>query len=204
MSLTGGLHAAQSILAGAVRQAAGALGVNLYKYTSDRRFLEGVIFPYLAAAPDIDRILFVGCAWYTAHYPSIFAHKALTTLDLDPHVRAFGAARHITGHLERIGAHFEPGTLDAIVASGVIGWGLNEPAAIELALGACVDALRPGGLLILGWNDVPNRRPIIPREARAVAAVAPFDFPPIGRSAHLCAGANRHTFDFFTKPEPTR
>ncbi len=130
--------------------------------------------------------------------------ETLTTLDLDPHVRAFGAARHITGHLERIGAHFEPGTLDAIVASGVIGWGLNEPAAIELALGACVDALRPGGLLILGWNDVPNRRPIIPREARAVAAVAPFDFPPIGRSAHLCAGANRHTFDFFTKPEPTR
>ena len=50
-------------------------------------------------------------------------------------------------------------SFDVVVANGVIGWGLNEQAGFEQMMAQCHRVLKPGGLLILGYNDTPERAP---------------------------------------------
>src|ERR1700756_174591 len=48
------------------------LGLPVPMHTEDRRVLEQVIFPHFLALPGVDRVLFVGCDWYTKHYERAF------------------------------------------------------------------------------------------------------------------------------------
>ncbi|MFI5000571.1 MAG: methyltransferase, partial [Reyranellales bacterium] len=41
---------------------------------------------------------------------------------------------------------------DCIVFNGVFGFGIDSPDDMRRAVKAMHDALRPGGLLIVGWN----------------------------------------------------
>jgi hypothetical protein len=41
---------------------------------------------------------------------------------------------------------------DTVVLSGVFGLGVNDVAAQDSAIAACAAILKPGGLLVLGWN----------------------------------------------------
>ena len=166
----------------------------------DRRVLETQILPWFAERPEYARVLFVGCDWYTKPYEKHFGAREYWTLEVDPRRRAFGATRHVTDGLERLAAHFEPGYFDLILCNGVVGWGLNEAAAVEAAFEACATRLRAGGVLVLGWNDLPERRPFPLEESPALSRLVPLVFPPLGAVRHETATRNRHVFAFFQRP----
>jgi SAM-dependent methyltransferase len=172
----------------------------------DRRVLERTIFPYLLTRDDCHRILFVGCRWYTRRYRGLLAGKEYVTVDRDPKQARHGARRHITDSMENLEAHFGPGTLDAIVCNGVVGWGLDDRAAIERAFAASYRCLRSGGLLIVGWNDTPRRGGRVAGgpdtfvdSCRALERFDRFTFPGIESWRYRTKTWNRHVFDFYVK-----
>ena len=67
-------------------------------------------------------------------------------------------------------------------------------------MAACVAALSPGGMLLLGWDDVPEKLPAPIDEIqalRALRSLAPDGF----EHAVIETGTyTRHTFGFWQKP----
>lgn len=185
----------------ALRHIPMSFGVDLYKRTEDRRILEERIFPYFVAHREYSKILFVGCAWYTRGYAAIFKNKEYQTLEIDPREGKYGARHHITDSLENLSLYFEEGELDLIVCNGVFGWGLNEKSSIEKAFPGCFRCLRPGGVFVLGWNDIPERRPFLLEECQGLKLFQPFVFAPLSTAQYLTATSNRHTYNFFVKAE---
>jgi SAM-dependent methyltransferase len=176
-----------------------AFGIELYKHTEDRQVLEEVIFPYFVPLSQFSKILFVGCAWYTRGYRAKFKNKDYQTLEIDPAESKYGAKKHIIDSIENINHHFHDGELDLIICNGVFGWGLNEKTSIEEAFQGCYRSLRPGGVFILGWNDIPLRCPLLLSECEGLQLFQPFVFPPLATAQYLVANSSRHTYNFFIK-----
>lgn len=168
--------------------------------TEDRRLLESAILPWFAERSQYRRVLFVGCDWYTHHYERFFAEREYWTLERDPRRRRFGGRRHVTDTVVNIGEHFVEESIDLVVLNGVLGWGLDTPDDAEAALGACASRLARGGVLILGWNDVPTLRVLHLDDSPALDALRAWPFPPSRTSRWLVAGRLRHTYDFYWKP----
>jgi len=180
-------------------------GIDIRKKRRDRVVLETVIFPELLLKPEYRRILFVGCAWYTLHYPRLFARKEFSTLEIDPRNACFGAARHHIDSCEHVDRYYEPGTLDCIVCNGVFGFGLNDPDAIERTFLGMHRVLRPAGLLVFGWNDMPATRPMPIDGIHSLQHFEPVEFPPLGCSVYHSDSGNGHRFHFLRNlpPPPT-
>lgn len=181
-----------------LQRALTALGLDKRR-RADRRLLEGVILPWLLAQASWQRVLFVGCAWYTQRYHPLFQHKDYWTLEADPRAARYGAPRHITGRLEQLPAFMAPESLDVIVCNGVVGWGLDAPEAVEAAVVACHATLRRGGLLLLGWNATARRKGAVLAQATALQRFAPLPCPPLGASVVRTGSINRHVYGFFEK-----
>jgi hypothetical protein len=171
------------------------LGVPLRLNSPDRVVLEQQILPYFAASADFRRVLFVGCDWYTQSYERLFRGKDYVTIEIDATRRPFGAKRHIVGSLADLGSHFTPRALDLIVCNGVFGWGLDAKDDCAKAFAECAAALRVGGVLVLGWDDVPEHRPFDPMPLLERAGFRPSVFPPLGAARHT---VERHVYDFLT------
>jgi hypothetical protein len=189
--LTAAVLGAWRSLRAAVRSLAGA---DAGRPTADRRVLEGEILPWLGRRDDVRRVLFVGCARYTRAYDRHFPQADFWTLDPAPRRRRWGGEHHIVDGLEHLQRHVPAATFDAIVCNGVLGWGLNGRADAEAAFDACHAALRAGGELIVGWNDVAPRNRVRPE---SLAALARFEQLPLpGRASRelRIAGAHRHVF----------
>ena len=163
----------------------------------DRRVLEQTIFPYLLGRDDFQRILFVGCHWYTWHYNTLFANKDYTTLEIDPARRRYGTKKHITDSIENITAHYADESLDVVMLLGVIGWGLDDAGTTDRSIAGIHQCLRPGGALILGCDDVPEHRPFPLADLDALKRFTPWTFPPLGVDEYRCDSDLRHTFSFF-------
>jgi LmbE family N-acetylglucosaminyl deacetylase len=170
--------------------------------TPDRCILEQRILPFLAADNTHSKVLFVGVDWYTQRYRDLFRSKNLTTIDVDSQKVGFGATEHIVDSLVNLGSHVADGTFEVIVCNGVIGFGLNDSSSIERAIDACWRALRSGGRLVLGWNNVARYRPIRPENIEALKRFAKWQFPPLNASRYAVERSLlRHTFDFYSKEE---
>lgn len=165
----------------------------------DRRLLEDRLLPALAAAPTIRRTLFCGSAAYTQHYEKIFRGGEFWTLDPHPRLRRYGARRHIVDRLQNLLRNDVGGEFDLIVCNGVIGWGLDDARDIEDAMAACHLALRQGGCLLLGWNDVYPRNRVRPKDVTALRRFEHIGFRGFPR--HIVVdGPECHVYDFFRKP----
>lgn len=187
-------------IAETVGRVAARFGADVYQRTDDRRILETVILPHFSDAADHQKILFVGCDWYTRGYRRFFPDKDYWTLDIDPRKRKYGSDRHIIDSVAHVGRHFAPGALDLIVCNGVIGWGLNDRQEIETAFRECHRCLRPGGIFLLGWNDVPEHRPLAPADSASLRLFDAHVFPPLGVPHLLTDNPNRHSYNFYAKP----
>ena len=174
-----------------------AIGVPLRLSSPDRAILEREILPYFIASTEFRRVLFVGCDWYTQRYERLFRGKEYVTIEVDPARRPFGAKRHIVGSLADLGRHFKRGELDLILCNGVFGWGLDSRDESSRAFAACATALRTGGVLLIGWDDVPEHRPFDPMTLPELARLRPWVFPPAGAARRT---VERHVYDFFTTP----
>lgn len=177
-----------------------ALGLPNPIVTPDRQVLEQVILPAYAGRTDIRAVLFVGCDWYTRHYEKMFDGKTYWTIDPDRWKRQFGSRRHHVIGMQEIGSHFAPASLDLIVCNGVFGWGLNDRADIERAFDGCFASLREGGHLVLGWNNIAERRPLALDSVISLGRFKPEIFPALGVAHHVATPETGHTFDFYVKP----
>ncbi len=185
-----------------VRAARSAVGLETRLETEDRRVLEEEILPFFAKRDACRRILFVGCDWYTTGYEKDFAGREFWTIEIDPDRAKYGAERHVTGSVVNLGEHFPEGHFDLLVLNGVLGWGLNDVAEAERALAACARSLAPSGVLLIGWNDVPEKKLIEPRGSEALRSLERWPFPPLGTDRHVVPGRAGHTYDFFRAPAP--
>lgn len=177
----------------------GLAGLNTALSTPDRQVLDRVILPALLTERSYRRVIFVGCDWYTRHYEAMFSNHDYWTVEVDPARARFGAAQHLIAPMIQIGNHFPKGSVDLIICNGVIGWGLNDPSEIDASLAACAEALRPGGVLLLGWNDIPEKRVVALDAVRALRAFGPFAIA--GQTVFRTATYNRHTFSLYQKAE---
>ncbi|ART63848.1 methyltransferase domain-containing protein [Kushneria marisflavi] len=175
-------------------------GVRLRYPYRDRIMFENHILPAIAGDDSIRRVLMVGCGWYTHHYPSLLGDTEVTTIDLDAAKRPFGGDSHIVGNLTMLGDHIPDEGLDAVLCNGVLGWGLNELADVEQAFTACIDCLRPGGLLLLGWNDHPPYNRVSPEDIPAFAQLEPVRVPGLDAHRVVALPRNQHCFQAFRKP----
>ena len=177
-----------------------ALGLPNPMRNADREALEQVILPAYARRDDMQAVLFVGCDWYTRHYEKMFGGKRYATIDPDPWKRQFGARDHAVIGMEAIDPHFSAASFDLIVCNGVFGWGLNNRGDVERAFDGAFSRLRDGGHFILGWNDLPERRPLPLESLSSLARFRPEPFPALGSARYRVPADNGHTFDFHVKP----
>jgi len=174
-------------------------GIDVRKKRADRKLLEQVIFPELLANQTYQQILFVGCAWYTLHYPNLFRDREFITMEINPEEACYGASKHIVDSCENLAQHFNPNSLDVVVFNGVYGCGLNELNAINRTLHAIHRSTRPDGLFIFGWNDLPSMAPYRFEQLSGLNAFEPFAFPPLNKTIHESDSKNRHRFHFYRK-----
>jgi SAM-dependent methyltransferase len=184
---------------GVVRSAKRALGMLSYLKTDDRQVLEQVILPYFAQSPECSKILFVGTAWYTEGYNALFRGKDYWTIELDPSQAKYGSRHHIIDSIENVNQHFQPNQFDLIICNGVFGWGLNDQPNVEVAFTHCFNLLHEGGILVLGWNDVPAHCPFPLGSCEALKLWQPFVFSPLATAQYRTTAKNRHTFNFYIK-----
>jgi hypothetical protein len=119
----------------------------------DRQFMEAQIFPWLARG-NVKHLLSIGCRNYSAHYQRVLARRGirLTTSDIDPDARRFGAKRHLTADVTLLKPSDFDEPFDAILFNGVIGFGLDEQPAIDNGLAALAALVPAGAPMISGWN----------------------------------------------------
>ncbi len=175
----------------------GLFGLPTALQTPDLKVLDNVILPPLIQDPACRRVVFVGCDWYTRHYEDMFAGRDYWTIEVDPARAHFGARQHVVGPMVEIGERLAAGSVDLILCNGVIGWGLNDPAEIDASLRACGKALREGGVLLLGWNDIPEKRVA---DLDSIPALREFHpFKVAGQAVFQTDTYNRHTFSLYRK-----
>ena len=183
-----------------------SLGVPVPLRTEDRRVLECIILPFFADQPDFRCIVFVGCAHYTRSYERLFRKsQKFITIDHSPETKSFGARHHFVAPMGDLDQLLEPASVDLVVCNGVVGWGLNERGDVERSFEAAFTILRPGGVLLVGWNDEPPHNLLPPGECTVLGRFERYDFEPLQtceyRVNSLPAGEdNTHVYNFYRKP----
>ena len=167
----------------------------------DRRILNDVILPAILANLEYRRILFVGCAWYTRHYGEQFSERDFSTIDVDERVKKFGSQHHVVGSMTELSRHFGMGSLDVLICNGVLGFGLDTVDGAEQAFREAYLCLRPGGLLVIGWDDVDGFRPVHLDDLASIRCFVPHVFPPFTSWRYPTFSRLRHTFDFYLRPD---
>jgi len=128
----------------------------------DGKYFEFSIIPFLAQI-GAKNVLFVGCRAYTQHYPRLFEEQGITlfTCDIDPFSERYGSpGRHRTIDVCVISPQVFPVAFDAVVLSGVIGFGVDTVPQIESAALALASLLAPGSILVQGWNSDRSSDPL--------------------------------------------
>jgi SAM-dependent methyltransferase len=168
--------------------------------TPDRVVLERQILPSFATDPSLRSLLFVGCGRYTRHYAALFAPatERFRTLDIDPRRACFGNTGHVVAALQDVEQHLPAASLDGVVCNGVYGFGIYDRDELAKALRASFAVLRPGGTLVLGWNDVAAFAPFDPLEV-ALAAGFVRDPTLLGAWRVATDTPTRHTFDTYIR-----
>lgn len=188
------------LLAKMIRRIRRIMGLPVPLMSLDRKILEDLILPAYAEREEIRDVLFVGVRDYTAHYQMLLPNRNYYTLDKDESARRWGARQHFTDGVENLAKHFTENSLDLIILNGVFGWGLDRFDECESAFSACYSCLRPGGELMLGWNNVPEHLPVSLDSITALGHFEKVVFNNLGVHRFETETSNNHTFDFYRKP----
>ena len=164
----------------------------------DRDILEKIIFPALCKDSKDQKILFVGCEWYTSHYKNFFIDQDFWTIDFNKSVARFGSENHIVDKLENLDIHFSEADFDIIICNGILGFGTDNPINTKIVFEKCFSCLKPKGLFILGWNEHHQRKDD-PRDIDSLKKFSPFVFPALNSDRYYVKNGSSHIFDFYLK-----
>lgn len=165
----------------------------------DRNLLDNKILPWFAGQKSVQKVLFVGCDYFTVHYPGIFPNAEFWTIEPDPAKAKYGSKNHLVGFLQDLCRFVPAGSFDLIIFNGVFGWGLNKREDIEGSFTACFSCLTPGGFLVFGWNNMEDRIPVPLESIKALKLFQPFSIPGMGNWRIETNSHNKHVFDFYIK-----
>jgi len=169
------------------------------KEFEDRNVLEEIIFPYILAYHNPGTILDIGREDYQHFYNYFFEGKILWTIDNDKKHAKYGAKNHIIDGVENLEQHFkEKNYFDFILMNGVFGWGLNEENKIEQTINSIYNLLSKNGVFVMGWNDIPELKPMDLEKIKALKKFKAYNFPPLKSSQFKCINGE-HTYNFFIK-----
>jgi SAM-dependent methyltransferase len=163
-----------------------------FESLASRRFMENDVLLWVRDRSA--RILFVGTASYTHHYAKLFAadDDQLTTMDINSAMSVWGAPNHIVGPIQEILRFRSPGTFDSVILNGVFGFGVNDTAEMRRTVEAIHAVLKPGGLLIVGWNKDLHADPNV--LGLYDGLFTPGDATPWGR--RVTYESETHVYDF--------
>ena len=126
----------------------------IVKAYPDRRYLEKEILPRMAKA-GFKKVLFVGCESYTSKYGQLFknTNTEFWTCDIKPENKCWGEpGRHAIENVMTLENSFSLKSFDAVILSGVFGFGINHEPDMNSCLKSIKATLIDKGILILGWN----------------------------------------------------
>jgi SAM-dependent methyltransferase len=97
--------------------------------------------------------------------------------------------------------HLPENYLDLIICNGVFGWGLNDKEEVEKAFLGCHQCLRQGGVLVIGWNDTPEKKPFPLENCESLSKFSPYVFPPLSTSQYqnFAEDTDKHVYNFYIK-----
>lgn len=183
-----------------LRRSLQALGFGNLLRSNDRRMLEDRVLRALAGKRPALDILSIGVRPYTQGYEALLAGQRYRTLDIDPAAAPYGSSQgHVVASVGDADGHFTPCSFDVVLMNGVFGWGLDRRDEVEAAVLTLHRLLRPGGLLVVGWNDVALRRPFAFSELQALAGFEAHCFEDVATPALALGGIRRHRFEFYKK-----
>jgi SAM-dependent methyltransferase len=171
----------------------------------NRDFLEQAILGYVNRTPQVaarpKRCLFVGLDKYNWHY-----HRKMEvefhTIDFDAENAVYGRpGRHVTGCVKQLTSYYDSGFFDVIINNGLVGYGIDNATDFARMMQECHAALAPGGELVLGFNDRPDKCDFPVRDSAALSLFEPFVPPIAGVSdvVHKFEDASQHIYLFLKK-----
>ena len=171
----------------------------------ERLFLSNEVMPWVAA--NCRKVLFVGTSSYTYQYERLFADDPdrYFTIDKLASLRVWGGKHHIVAPLQEVHRHCPPAFFDAIVCNGVLFYKIPEtgdhgiggtPREMDELSSALATVLKPGGLMVLGWNG-KDEPPGLSLPALLAPRFAPDASVPWG--ARRTFAGDAHVFEFFRR-----
>lgn len=125
--------------------------------TKARKTLEYRIFYDIQKQLDPRHILFIGSADYTSWYHHLFRNCLFETIDADPDNAISGSPHgHHVADITSTKPIWPHNTFDVVIFNGVYGFGLQTSDQLKHALSKIHDILKPGGILIFGWTNIPK------------------------------------------------
>ena len=181
---------------------AARLGIKFEMSTADRHFLEDQLFSYINEQCGHEgNILFIGIDRYNWHYPRLIQGK-FHSIDLNPRNKRYGNGKtHTTGSATELTRYYPNNRFDVVIANGLIGFGIDTLEDFGATLYGCHAILKTQGLLIIGYNDTPERLSFDPKSARHMQLFSK-TIPTIPSVEHACYRVeteSNHTFLFLEK-----
>lgn len=177
------------------------VGIDFRLDTPSRVFLETRVFAYLnrlaAFQREPQQLLFLGLDKHNWHYPRLL-RATFHSLDISPRNAVYGRpGLHRIGDALDMAEHYGADAFDVVVANGLLG----SASTARPACAACwrnATRCSGGGVLVLGYNDLPERTPfpveVGPEFEEFVPAI-----DGVIASRHMVDDPYRHVYCFCRK-----
>lgn len=170
--------------------------------TPSRVFLEQQVFGYLNNQAVVQstesELLFLGLDKHNWHYPRLLRAN-FHSLDISPRSEVYGrSGRHWRGDALEMAAHYGADRFDVVIANGLLGFGIDTASDLRRLLAQCHAVLKAEGLLVLGYNDLPERTPFPVEVGSGFREFVP-GIEGVASSRYLVDDAFRHVYCFFRK-----
>lgn len=180
------------------------VGIDFRLDTPSRVFLETRVFAYLnrlaAFQREPQQLLFLGLDKHNWHYPRLL-RATFHSLDISPRNAVYGRpGLHRIGDALDMAEHYGQDAFDVVIANGLLGFGIDGEAGLRRLLAQCHAVLRPGGVLVLGYNDLPERTPF-PVEAGPEFEEFVPAIDGVIASRHMVDDPYRHVYCFCRKSD---